>query len=178
MMKTAFQFALAFVVSVGAGCAQQSPPAQAAVAIAGKTITIKYSAPSVRGREGHLFGPGGRISQDPNYPVWRAGANSATTLHTDADLDIAGLSVPAGTYTLFVLVEDPDAWQLIVNKQTGQWGLKYDKTQDLGRVAMTMSKPPALVEKLQYTLTDVGGGKGRLELSWENHAASVPLAVK
>jgi hypothetical protein len=178
-MKTAFQFALAFVVSAGVVCAQQqSPPAQAAVTISGKTITIKYSAPSVRGREGHLFGPAGKISHDPNYPVWRAGANSATTLHTDADLDIAGLRVPAGTYTLFVLVEDPDAWQLIVNKQTGQWGLRYDQTQDLGRVKMTMSKPPALVETLRYTLSDEGRGAGKLELAWEDHVASVPIAVK
>lgn len=178
MMKTAFQFALAFVVSVGVVCAQQSPPAQATTAIAGKTIGIKYSAPSVRGREGQLFGPGGKISHDPNYPVWRAGANSATTLHTDADLDIGGLSVPAGTYTLFVSIENPDAWQLIVNKQTGQWGLKYDAGQDLGRVKMNMSKPPALVEKLQYTLSDEGGNKGKLELAWENHVASVPIMVK
>ncbi len=178
MMKTVFQYALALVVSVGVVGAQQSPPAQAEVTIAGKTLSIKYSAPSVRGREGQLFGPGGKISHDPNYPVWRAGANSATTLHTDADLDINGLSVPAGTYTLFVLIEDPDAWQLIVNKQTGQWGLKYDAGQDLGRVKMTMSKPPAMVEKLSYTLSDAGGNKGKLELVWENHAASVPITVK
>jgi hypothetical protein len=178
MMKTAFQYALAFIVSVGVVCAQQSPPAQATVTISGKTLTIRYSAPSVRGREGHLFGPGGKISHDANYPVWRAGANAATAFHTDADLVIAGLSVPAGNYTLFVLIENPDAWQLIVNKQTGQSGLSYDKAQDLGRVPMSMSKPPALVETLKYTLSDEGGNKGRLELAWENHVASVPIMVK
>ena len=178
MMKTAFQCALAFVVWVGVVCAQQSPPAQASVTISGKTLTIKYSAPTVRGREGHLFGPGGKISQDANYPVWRAGANAATAFHTDAGLDVAGLRVPAGNYTLYILVEDPNAWQLIINKQTGQGGLTYDKTQDLGRVTMTMSKPPALVEKLQYTLSDEGGNKGKLQVAWENHVASVPIAVK
>ena len=179
MMKTAFQFALAFLVSVGVVCAQQqSPSAQATVTIAGKTLTVKYSAPSVRGREGHLFGPGGKISTDRNYPVWRAGANAATAFHTDADLDVAGLTVPAGNYTLFVLVEDQNAWQLIVNKQTGQSGLSYDKAQDLGRVQMTMSKPPTLVEMLKYTLSDEGGNKGKLDLAWENHVATVPITVK
>jgi hypothetical protein len=173
MMKTVLHFALVLVVSVGVVCAQQSPPEQATATIAGKTLTIKYSAPSVRGREGKLFGPDGKISHDPNYPVWRAGANGATTFHTDANLDVGGLTVPAGTYTLFVLVENPDAWQLIVNKQTGQWGLRYDKSQDLGRVPMTMSKPPALVETLKYTLS-----AGKLELASENHVASVPIAVK
>src|ERR1022692_260479 len=88
--------------------APASPPDQASVTVNGKTITIKYAAPSVKGRQ--IFGDGGLISGDPHYPVWRAGANSATALHTDADLDIAGLKVPAGDYTLFVLVKDPASW--------------------------------------------------------------------
>jgi len=158
------------------GRAQGSPPATASVTIGGKTIAIRYSAPSVRGRK--IFGDGGVVSRDPTYPAWRAGANAATMLRTDADLDIGGLVVPKGTYTLYVWVKDPDAWQLIVNKQTGQWGLTYNASEDLGRVKMTMSKPPATVEMLKYTLTDKGGGKAELRLEWENHVATVPVLVK
>ena len=179
MMKTALQIALASVVFVGVTCAQpKSPPAEASVTIGGKSIAIKYSAPSVRGREGKLFEPGGQISHDPHYPVWRAGANSATALHTDANLDIEGLDVPAGDYTLFVNIQDPNAWQLIVSKATKEWGLRYDPAQDLGRVKMSMSKPPTMVETLKYTLTDGGGNKGKLELAWEDHVASVTFTVK
>jgi hypothetical protein len=156
--------------------AQQSPPAEASVTISGKKLTIKYAAPSVRGRK--IFGDGGRISQDPNYPVWRGGANSATAFHTDADLDVGGLSVPKGDYTIYVLVKDPDAWELIINKQTGQWGLTYSQGQDLGRVKMTMSKPSAPIETMKYTLSSQGGNRGKLELAWENHIASVALTVK
>jgi hypothetical protein len=155
-----------------------SPPATATATIGGANISIDYSSPRVRGREGALFGADGRISQDPNYPVWRAGANAATTLHTSADIDIGGLAVPAGDYTLFVNLADPENWELIVNKQTGQWGLKYDQAQDLGRVKMEMSKPAMMVEELEYTLTDEGDKKGRLTLEWENHSASVPITVK
>jgi hypothetical protein len=75
--------------------------------IGGKTISITYSSPKVNGREGKLFGKDGRIGQDPTYPVWRAGANAATKLHTDADLDLGGLAVPKGDYTLFVDLTDP-----------------------------------------------------------------------
>src|ERR1700686_882371 len=140
-------FALASTVALGIAVGQ-SPKAEASTTINGKKITIKYSAPSVRGRK--IFGDGGIISKDPNYPVWRAGANSATTLTTDADLDLNGLKVPKGTYTLFVLTGDP--WKLIVSKQTGQWGLEYNQGQDLGRVDMAMSKPPAPVETFKITL--------------------------
>jgi hypothetical protein len=164
---------------MGPGSGQQaSPAATASVTIAGKNITIAYSSPKVKGRTGKIFTKDGLIGREPNYPVWRAGANQATKLHTDADLDIAGLKVPKGDYSLYMDISDPSGWMLIVNKQTGQWGLSYDKAQDLGRVKMTMKAPPALVEELKYVLTDKGGSKGALALEWENMTATVPIAVR
>jgi hypothetical protein len=148
------------------------------VAIAGKNISIKYSAPAVNGRVGKLYGKEGTIGSDATYPVWRAGANAATSLHTDADLDLGGMAVPKGDYTLYVNLADPAAWELIVNKETGQSGMTYDAKQDLGRVKMTMGKPPALVEQLKYTLSGTGGNKGKLQLAWENVEASVSFTVK
>ena len=82
---------------------QPSPPAETSTKINGKSIDIHYAAPSMRGRKifGGLEGYG---------RVWRAGANEATALHTDADLDIEGLKVPKGDYTLFVYL-DPEAME-------------------------------------------------------------------
>lgn len=154
----------------------QSPAAQTSVTLAGKTISIHYSAPSVRHRK--IFGPGGLLSQDPTYPAWRAGANSATSFHTDGDINVGGLSVPKGDYTVYVWVADPDNWQLILSKQTGQWGLEYNQKMDLGRARMTMSKPPAPIEVYKMTLSGTGAKSGKLELAWENHVASVPITVK
>lgn len=152
--------------------APASPPETATGSVGGHSITIKYSSPRVKGREGQLFGPGGRISHDPHYPVWRAGANSATTLQTDHDLTIGDVNVPAGTYTLFVDISNPDQWTLIVNKKTGEWGLAYDGTQDLGKTAMTMSKPSSMVEDLIWTVAD-----GKITLAWEDHSASVAVTA-
>ena len=95
--------------------------------IGNATLTIKYCAPSVRGRK--IFGEGGQVMGDPTAPIWRAGANEATAFHTDADLTIAGLAVPKGDYTLYVNVKDPDAWELVINKHTGQWGTNYDASR-------------------------------------------------
>jgi hypothetical protein len=157
--------------------APASPPATEAATIGGKSITITYSSPRVKGREGHIFTKDGLISHDPHYPVWRGGANAATTLTTNADMTIGDLNVPAGTYTLFVDISDPSSWMLIVNKQTGEWGLKYDGSHDLGKTKMTMSTPPSSIEDLKYTITDDGEGKGTLTLAWENVSASVPIQV-
>ena len=171
----------ALLAAVGTMYAQQgapaSPPETATGTIGGKSITISYSSPRVKGREGHIFTKDGLISRNPHYPVWRAGANGATTLKTDANLMIGDLQVPAGTYTMFVDISDPDSWVLIINKKTGEWGLAYDPSQDLGKVKMQMSKPSGLIENLKYTITDDGGGKGTLTLAWEDHSASVPIAA-
>lgn len=175
-METALRCAAALIVAGSFASAQLSPPARTSVTLGGKTISIQYSAPSAHGRR--IFERGGVVSHDASYPVWRAGANAATAFHTDADLTVGGLRVPKGDYTLYVLVKDPDAWELIVNKQTGQWGLTYNLAQDLGRVKMVMSKPAAPIETLKYTLSDEGGGKARLQLEWENHIAAVPITIK
>jgi len=148
----------------------KSPKANTLVSINGKTLSINYSAPSLRGRK--FIGGLHQYGQ-----VWRAGANNATAFHTDADLDLGGLSVPKGDYTLYVLL-DPAQWQLVVNKQTGQWGTEYHQDQDLGRVKMTMSKPSSSIETYKITLSSKGGSQGILQMEWENSIATVPFTVK
>ena len=146
-----------------------SPPAAATATIAGKKITVNYSAPSKRGRQ--VMG-----SLVPYGQVWRTGANAATTLVTESDLMIGSLHVPAGTYTLFTVPNEKE-WTLIVNKQTGQWGTRYDAAQDLGRVKMTVRKAKAPLETFKIGVKPTSGKNGLLTLAWENTEASVPVIV-
>lgn len=157
--------------------APASPPDKATGTIGGHEITITYSSPGVKGREGKIFTKDGLISHNPHYPIWRAGANAATTLETAGDLMIGELHVPAGKYTLFVDISDPDQWTLVVNKKTGEWGLAYDGSQDLGKTKMHMSKPSSMVENLKWNVMDSGGGKGTISLAWEDHEASVSVTA-
>jgi hypothetical protein len=158
-MKTILIGAGVLIAAASLASAETKTGLTESVTIGGKTVSIAYSAPAVNQRVGKLFGKDGTIGSDQNYPVWRAGANAATALHTDADLDLGGLAVPKGDYTLFVNLANPASWELIVNK-------------------MTTGKPPALVEQLKYTLSSAGGNKGKLQLAWENVVASVNFTVK
>jgi hypothetical protein len=169
--------AAAALFCVSTAFAQQkaplSPPETATGTIGSASVTIKYSSPRVKGREGQIFGPGGLISHDPHYPVWRAGANSATGLNTTGNLKIGDVSVPAGDYTLFVDISNPDQWTLIISKDTKEWGLRYDASKDLGKTPMTMSKPPSLVEDLTWSISS-----DSITLSWEDHTASVSVSAQ
>jgi hypothetical protein len=158
--------------------APASPAMETSTAIGGKRITIKYSAPSVKGRK--IFGEAPALL--PDNTVWRAGANQATALHTDGDITIGNLEVPAGDYTLYVFL-DPKGWQLIVSKQTGQWGIgqggtSLDESKAIGRTPMKMTKPASMVETYKMTLLAGEGKKGMLTLEWENVSASVDITAK
>jgi hypothetical protein len=137
-----------------------SPPAQASVSLGGHNVTIDYSAPSMRGRK--IFG--GLV---PFGHWWRTGANEATTLKTDVNLRIGNLGVPAGTYTLYTIPTE-SGWTLIVNKQTGQWGTKYDEAQDLGRVKMSEGVlPSSPIETFQIQFEHTNDLTTQLHLKWE-----------
>src|SRR5271154_6655393 len=168
----------------------QSPNADTSVTINGKQIWIFYHAPSVRGRK--IFG--GADTLQPEGSVWRLGADYATVLHTDADLDINGLAVPKGDYALYADL-DNGQWKLIVNKTLMAaarhiWGVGVspdgiregattdDPATELGRASLTMGKPSSPVETLKITLSGTGGAKGKLLVEWENVTASAPFIVK
>jgi len=157
----------------------QSPPMETSVTINGRQIWIVYHAPSVRGRK--IFG--GADALQPDDTIWRLGADYATVLHTEGELNFNGLTVPPGEYSLYVAL-DKGKWQLIVNKQTGQWGITMagattdDPSKDLGRIPLEMSKPSSPVEQLKIALSSPGGNKGKLNIAWENVEASAPFTVK
>jgi DUF2911 family protein len=151
--------------------APASPPATASQTFAdGKKVTIDYSRPSARGRK--IMG--GLV---PYGQVWRTGANSATSFTTDADLLIGGTIVPAGKYTIYSLPGE-GAWKLIINKETGQWGTKYDQSKDLARVDMKVGKTSAPVEQFTISFEKSGGGAATLKLEWENTSVSVDVKEK
>ena len=107
-------------------------------------ITIDYGQPHARGRE--IFG--GLV---PYGDVWRLGANWATRLTLDFDVRFGELDVPRGEYTLFMLPREHDG-ELIVSRQTRQWGTDYDSSFDFGRTPIDHRTLAGTVRSLAVTL--------------------------
>jgi Protein of unknown function (DUF2911) len=148
-----------------------SPPAQAKCDLGGgKTLTIDYSSPRAKGRK--IFG--GLV---PYGQIWRAGANEATTFVTDADLNVGGTTVPAGSYTIFT-VPDQNKWSLVISKKTGEWGTAYPgPSNDLARIDMKVSPTSSALEDFTIAF-DKGGSGCTLRMEWENTRASVDISKK
>lgn len=122
-------------------------------------ISVNYGRPSMRGRKimGELV---------PWNQVWRTGANEATHFKTNFDMLLGGVPVPRGTYTLWTL-PSPTGWKIILNKQTGQWGTRYDERQDYARFDAIVEQLETPVETLTIAFDATGKTHGRLKLMWE-----------
>lgn len=127
-------------------------------------FTIDYSRPAMRGRV--LLG-----ALIPYDQVWRTGANAATQLTTDAPIALAGVPLDRGAYTLWTL-PTKDGVQLIINRETGQWGTGYRASADLARVAMHVDTLAAPVER--FTI-GVDTTSSRLFMKWGTFRWSVPV---
>jgi hypothetical protein len=138
--------------------------------IGGATFTIDYGRPLARGRVllGNII---------PYDRVWRTGANAATQFTTSAPITLAGLAVPAGTYTLWTLPRSNGTVGLIVNKQSGQWGTEYDGSYDLGKADMKSETlaPPA--EEFTMSIVPDGAKRGALRMAWGPFQWTAPIVI-
>jgi Protein of unknown function (DUF2911) len=119
-------------------------------------ITIDYGRPSLRGRD--------MLAQLQDGAFWRMGMNQATVLSTPVELSFGSVKVAKGDYSLW-LKKTGDAFQLVFNSQTGQWGTQHDPAKDVCSVAMTKVALAGPVETLTIDLVPAAQG-GSLDLSW------------
>jgi hypothetical protein len=152
-----------------------SPHETVNATVDGAKITIVYGRPYTKdpksGEKRKIWG--GLV---PFGQVWRMGANEATSFTTDKEITIGGTAIATGTYTLFLLPSESGA-KLIVNKQTGQWGTKYDEKQDLVRIDLKKEAGHKPVD--QFTIVVDQSGKDQLlKLMWEDMQFSAEIKGK
>jgi hypothetical protein len=154
-----------------------SPLDSTAATMASGTVKIVYSRPAMRGRV--IFG--GLV---PFAQVWRTGANAATSLITTSDIEINGVRVPKGSYTLYSLPErgardsTVGSWQLIVNRQTGQWGTEYHAEQDLARIPLRVSTSAEPIPRFRIAVEPAGAGRATLTLAWERTVGTADITAR
>jgi hypothetical protein len=133
-------------------------------------FTIDYGRPLVRGRA--LLG-----NIVPYDRVWRTGANAATQFTTSAPLTLAGIRVPAGMYTLWTVPRASGA-DLIVNRETGQWGTEYDGSKDLGKAPMIADTLATPVEEFTISIVSNSRVRGALVMAWGPFRWTAPIEIR
>lgn len=148
-----------------------SPAASVSQTIGISTVEVRYSRPSVRGREiwGALVPYGWNIQNFGNgkSAPWRAGANENTTLRISHPARIQGKPVAAGTYGLFFVINKDNTGEVILSKDNRSWGsFFYEPAQDALKEKINI-RTIAPTELLTYEFINLSKNSAELVLNWE-----------
>ncbi len=149
--------ALMVCVLLAVSCFAQGSRGKAELKAGAGIISIDYGRPVLKGRD--------MLSKLSVGESWRMGSNQATVLTTPVDLTFGSIKVPKGAYSLFLKLAAPDNFVLVVNSQTGQWGLQHDASKDVCSIPMKKEVLTSPVETFTIDLKEAPKG-GVFALSW------------
>jgi hypothetical protein len=154
-------------VVVAAPARAQAGRGKAELKAGSGSITINYGRPSLKGRD--------MLSQLQQGDFWRMGMNEATVVKTSVDLGFGATKVTKGSYSLW-LTKAGEAFELVFNSQTGQWGTEHNPAKDVHKVPMVTASLTSPVETFTIALQPAPKG-GILELTWGAMKLSAPFEV-
>jgi hypothetical protein len=168
-----------------------APRGNAKITIGGKTITVDYGRPALKGRSLDVL-----LGKLPPDRIWRAGDNQVTTLTTDGKITIGGKEVAAGKYSLYVHIPQEGDWSLVLNTDPGIELIKiyakapesvahalwprldgYTKNiadKEVARIPMKKGSVAAAADTFTIELESKGTG-AQLEMSWGETSYSVDI---
>jgi tetratricopeptide (TPR) repeat protein len=156
-----------------------SPAASVEQKIGISTVTVKYSRPSVKGREvwGKLVPYGWNVQSfgTGNSAPWRAGANENTIIKLSHAAQIEGKMVPAGEYGLFFVINQDNTGEVILSKDNRSWGsFFYDPKQDQLKSGIQIRSVPQ-TELLTYDFINTTKNSADLVLNWDKKQFPVKI---
>ena len=135
-------------------------------------LKVFYNRPYKKNRD--VFG-----ALVPFDKVWRTGANEATTFETNKPLEVKGMPLPAGKYTLWTVPKD-SVWTVIFNTKQYSWGVDSEMKPmwDPNYDALSIEVPVRDLKKPveQFTIAfDNSTDDLFLTMAWDVVKVSVPL---
>ncbi|WP_298498415.1 DUF2911 domain-containing protein [uncultured Algibacter sp.] len=135
-------------------------------------LEVFYNRPYRKERE--IFG-----ALVPYNQVWRTGANEATTFETNKPLQVNGMPLEPGKYTLWTVPKD-STWTVIFNSKQYSWGVNaemqpmWDPNYDALNIEVPVQRLPNHVE--QFTIAfDNSTDNLYLTMAWDDVKIAVPL---
>lgn len=133
-----------------------------------RQIRVYYGRPKMKGRE--VFG--GLV---PYGQLWRLGANEATEATFFQPVEIGGVYVPAGSYTLFA-TPYPNEWTIKLSKERFVGGTaNLDASQELVAVTVPVSYRAQPRESFTIGYRPVDENGVEMIFAWDDVEAALPI---
>jgi hypothetical protein len=165
MKQLRMLLAFGFVMSAVPLLAHGQDRGEAKLTLGGKAIVVEYGRPALNKRDVWKD----LTAQLPVGNVWRMGANAATTIKTDADLQFGSVTVPKGHYTLGAKRVDEK-----------KWALQFKGGDGAVVAEAPLAQAPVKGEKVEHFTIELRGDKnaGEFEMKWGDTALKAPFTAK
>jgi len=147
-----------------------SPQASVTQNVGMTKISINYSSPGVKGR--NIFG-----ELVPYDNLWRAGANSPTTIEFSTDIKIDDKILRAGKYAIAMIPRKNGNWTIDFNKE-GKYPFAYRKDGKIDMDAYNADLAQSIVtevvvwdssiERLTYFIDANDNKIANVNMLWDN----------
>ena len=144
-----------------------SPGASITQVVGVTDISVKYSRPSMKGRE--IFG-----KLLPLDKVWRTGANQPTLFETSNDIMVEGQKLMAGKYAL-LSIPGATEFTVIFSKNVGSNEQNYKMEEDVLRVKAKPVELPTPIQSFGIGFSDITDSTATMYFAWEK--TRVPLKI-
>lgn len=159
----------------------QTPQASASASVTttvGLTdVKIDYSRPSAKGRK--IFGDAATVLV-PYGKIWRTAANSGSKITFSDDVNVEGVAVPKGEYTIYTWPGATE-WTVSLYKDTklGANTEKYDKAQEAANFKVKSEKLTEKVETFTINIGDIAADSksAKVQIAWENTSVKFTITA-
>ncbi len=149
-----------------------SPGAKVMQTVGLTEVTVEYSRPGVKDRT--VFG-GAEALEQYGEP-WRTGANAATKISFNKDVQVGGKDLEAGSYALFT-IPDPKEWTVMFfNYDTPSAGGYGDK-EPVVEIKVPSADAGRKIESFTIDINNLRNNSATIDLMWDKVLVSIPLAV-
>jgi hypothetical protein len=153
--------------------AQANSRGTSSITLKGKTVSVEYGRPSLNGKTIEQ-----RLAALPQGRLWRLGSNKSTTFKTDIALAFGGVDIPAGEYSIWMQQQPDKSWNLLFDKQHGQWGEPPAAASDcFASVPLKETKAAEPVDLVTINLAKAGKG-GTISIQWGTLGNSADFTAK
>ena len=110
--------------------------------------------------------------------VWTPGANMATTLEVDRDIELDGHPVPKGKYSMWMVVSEDGRWTLVLDTDWSRFHTMRPREHD-GQIRYSIrAETSPHTEVLTFSFPEITATGGVLAMHWADRVVRLAIRVR
>jgi hypothetical protein len=149
-----------------------SERAMIAQTVDGTRITVDYARPRARGRT-NIYG-----GMEKWGTTWTPGADDATTLQVSKPVQLLGLSVPAGRYSVWLVLREHEPWTFVLDPRDTLFHTDHPDSTAQQLRAPVSPIDVEHTEALTFDIPVVSTTGATLRFRWGTRGLEIPITVQ